>query len=90
MVLGGKMNGKLKIFFTYTSLAIANFVVNFAIYNYSFNEQATPYLHEEQRLEIGLLMLETTLPAYLISAIVITFAFYFIAKYFIPKSSSGR
>jgi hypothetical protein len=90
MVLGGKMNGKLKIFIIYSSLAIANFVVNFAIYNYSFNKQATPYLHEEQRVESGLMMLKTTIPAYLISAMLLTFVFYLTARYFITRSSSGR
>ncbi|MCI0507977.1 MAG: hypothetical protein L0Z73_17975 [Gammaproteobacteria bacterium] len=84
------MNGKLKILFIYTFLAIVNFVVNFAIYNYSFNKQATPYLHEEQRVESGLMMLKTTLPAYLVSAMLLTFVFYVTAKYIITKSSSGR
>jgi len=42
--------------------------------------QATPFLHEEQRLDSGLLMLQTTLPAYIISTIIITIIFYFVAK----------
>ena len=88
MVLGGKMNGKLKIFFMYFSLAIVNFVVNFSIYNYSFNQQATPYLHEEQRVDSGLMMLKTTLPAYLISAMLLTFVFYLTAKYFVKKAQA--
>jgi len=70
----------MKTFIIYSSLALVNFIVNFIIYNYSFNIQATPFLHEEQRLESGLLMLKTTLPAYIVSAIVITAIFYFIAK----------
>jgi len=70
----------MKTFITYSSLAIANFIINFIIYNYSFNTQATPFLHEEQRLDSGLLMLKTTLPAYIISAIVITLIFYYIGK----------
>ncbi len=80
----------MKTFFIYTLLAFINFVVNFAIYNYSFNKQATPYLHEGQRVDSGLLMLKTTLPAYVVSAIILTVLFYLVAKYIITKSSSGR
>lgn len=70
----------MKKLIIYSCLALFNFVINFIIYNYSFNTQAVPYLHEEQRLDSGLLMLQTTLPAYIVSAIVITIMFYFIAK----------
>lgn len=70
----------MKTFITYSFLALVNFVINFGIYNYSFNTQATPFLHEEQRLDSGLLMLKTTLPAYIVSAIVIAMIFYFITK----------
>ena len=78
---------KIKPLFTYIFLIIVNFIANFFIYNYSFNIQATPYLHEEQRVESGLLMLKTTLPAYLISAILFAFLFYIAAKYFITRVS---
>lgn len=81
---------RAKLFFTYFALVIGNFVVNFYIYNRSFNIQATPYLHEEQRVESGLLMLKTTFPAYLVSALCFAFLFYWAAKYCITKSSSGR
>jgi hypothetical protein len=42
--------------------------------------QATPYLSEEQRLDSGILMLKTTIPAYLISSFLTTLAFHFFAK----------
>ena len=70
----------MKTFLIYGILAVVNFIINFIIYNYSFNLQATPFLHEEQRLDSGLMMLKTTLPAYIVSAIVITVMFYFVAK----------
>jgi len=70
----------MKTFLIYTFLATLNFVINFLIYNYSFNFQATPYLPEEQRVDSGLLMLETTVPAYIVSAITMSVIFYFIAK----------
>lgn len=81
---------KIKLLISFIFLAIINFAVNFFIYNYSFNKQATPYLLEEQRVDSGLLMFKTTLPAYFVSAIFFAFLFYFAAKYFITKSSSGR
>ncbi len=70
----------MKIFFTYTLLAIINFVINFTIYNFSFNYQATPYLHESQRLDSGILMLQTTIPAYAVATILIAVCFYFVAR----------
>ena len=70
----------MKTFLIYASLAVVNFIINFMIYNFSFNKQATPYLHEEQRVDSGLLMLETTVPAYIVAAIVLTIMFYFVAK----------
>jgi len=70
----------MKTFLIYSCLAVVNFIINFAIYNYSFNTQATPYLHEEQRVDSGLLMLQTTLPAYLVAAVILTLIFYLVAK----------
>ncbi|OMH31668.1 hypothetical protein BGP75_16190 [Motiliproteus sp. MSK22-1] len=70
----------MKTFLIYVVLAVITFTINFAIFNYSFNLQATPFLHEEQRVESGLLMLKTTLPAYAVSSIILTIVFYLIAK----------
>lgn len=53
----------MKTFLIYTSMAVVNFIVNFMIYNISFNNQATPYLPESQRVDSGLLMLKTTVPS---------------------------
>lgn len=84
------MKNKIRTLLVYTFLAFLSFVVNFFIYNFSFNKQATPYLHEEQRVESGLLMLKTTLPAYVVSAILFAGLFYLVAKYIITKSPIGR
>lgn len=70
----------MKTLIIYLSLAIVTFIINFAIYNFSFNLQATPFLHEEQRVDSGLLMLKTTFPAYLVSSIMIALLFYFVNK----------
>lgn len=70
----------MKTLFIYVGLAFINFIVNFVIYNFSFNAQATPFLNEEQRVDSALLMLQSTAPAYAISTIVITLLFYFVSK----------
>lgn len=70
----------MKTFLIYSSLTTLNFVISFFIYNYSFNVQATPYLSEEQRLDSGLSMLVTTIPAYLVTSIILSFIFYCVAK----------
>lgn len=75
----------MKTFLTYTLLSLINFAINFAIYNLSFNNQATPYLHEEQRVASALLMTKTTLPAYILASIVISILFYATAKYLMRK-----
>ena len=80
----------MKKLFIYSFLTVLNFGINFAIYNYSFNKQATPYLQEEQRVDSGLMMLKTTFPAYFIAAVFITLLFYFSARYCITNLSKGR
>lgn len=82
------MKRQMKTFIIYTLLAFLNFVVNFSIYNFSFNKQAIPYLHEEQRVDSGILMLKTTLPAYVFSTILLTVLFYLVAKFIITRNSS--
>jgi len=79
----------MKTFVIYTFLTIMSFVINFAIYNISFINQAMPYLHEEQRVDSAHLMLKTTVPAYIVSSILLTALFYYVAK-FIMKSPSSR
>ena len=70
----------MKTAFTYFVLSILCFIVNFGIYNYSFISQATPFLTEEHRVDSSLLMLKTTLPAYIISSIVLSYIFYLVAN----------
>lgn len=70
----------MKPIYIYVVLSIFSFVLNFLIYNFSFNLQATPFLTEEQKVESGMLMLTTTVPAYLVSTVVLTLTFYFVAK----------
>jgi len=70
----------MKTLIIYLSLAVVTFIINFAIYNFSFNLQVTPFLHEKQRVDSGVLMLKTTFPAYLVSSIVITLLFYIVNK----------
>lgn len=75
----------MKAVLIYSALAIFSFVINFLIYNVSFNIQATPYMSEEQRLDSGILMLKTTLPAFLLASVVITILFWYV-----NRSKTGR
>jgi hypothetical protein len=61
-------------------VGILSFLVNFTIYNISFNAQATPYMQEEQRVDSSILMLKTTLPAFFFWSIVVTVVFYLISR----------
>ncbi|CCN73097.1 hypothetical protein [Vibrio nigripulchritudo] len=70
----------MKRLLIYTALMLINAVANFLLYIYSFNAQATPFLHEEQRVESAMLIFNTTLPAYFISSLFITLLFYLVAK----------
>ncbi|WP_219703945.1 hypothetical protein [Marinomonas lutimaris] len=70
----------MKKYVIYSSLVILNFVVNFLIYNYSFVTQATPYLHEEQRVESAIAMFEVTVPAFFVSSCFMALLFYVAAK----------
>ena len=79
----------MKTFLAYTFLTVLNFILNFSIYNYSFNSQATPFLQEEQKVDSALLMLKTTLPAYLISSILLTVLFYVVANKSITNRSNA-
>ncbi|TQV81134.1 hypothetical protein FKG94_08465 [Exilibacterium tricleocarpae] len=80
----------MKTFITYAFLTLLSFMVNFAIYNYSFNTQATPYLHEEQRVDSGILMLKITMPAFLVSSIIFAIIFYMLSKKIMTKKSNQR
>ncbi len=80
----------MKTLIIYISLAVINFIVNFAIYNFSFNLQTTPFLSEEQKVDSALAMLQSTLPAYIASTIFITMLFYFVSKNKISKRCNGR
>lgn len=75
----------MKAILIYSALAIFSFGVNFLIYNVSFNIQANSYMSEEQRLDSGILMLKTTLPAFLLASVVITVLFWYA-----NRSRTGR
>mgnify|MGYP000904561570 CR=1 FL=1 len=47
----------MKALITYLSLAVVTFIINFAIYNFSFKLQATPFLHEEHKVDSALFSL---------------------------------
>ncbi|GAB1623755.1 hypothetical protein AAOGI_38050 [Agarivorans albus] len=82
-----KVNTLMKTALIYTVVAIFNAITNLAIFNYSFVAQATPFLHEEQRVDSAMLSLQTTLPAYIASAIITALIFYWVARRHTRKHS---
>ncbi len=70
----------MKAALVYGAIAIFSFVINFLIYNVSFNIQATPYMSEAQRLDSGILMLKTTLPAFLLASVIISILFWYVNR----------
>lgn len=64
----------------YSFLFTIALVTNFGIHNYSFVKQATPYLTEDERIEIAMMMLETTLPAYIIASILFVCAAHWLVS----------
>ena len=67
---------QIKVFFLYAIATLVMAIANFSIYNLSFISQATPYLTEEQRLDGAVLMLQTTIPAYLLLSAFICLLIY--------------
>lgn len=70
----------MKKFLLFTGLSIIVFMLNFGIYNLSFNAQATPFLQEEQRVASGILMLQTTIPAYIIVSVLTTVILFYLGS----------
>ncbi len=70
----------IKYIAVYLTTSTFVFIINFGIYNYSFNTQATPFLHEEQRVSSALMMMKMTLPAYLIASLLLTFILFLIGR----------
>ncbi len=67
-----------KVALIYALLTAVVFFINFGIYNYSFNIQATPFLSEEQRVDSGLHMLKVTLPLYMLASVLTTMVFHYV------------
>ncbi len=70
----------MKTLMVYFSLSLLSFAINFLIFNFSFNTQATPYMSEDQRIDSAMLMLKTTVPAFLLASVFIAVLFWFVGK----------
>lgn len=64
---------RIKTVAIYGLVAIVKFIINFCVYNYSFLRQATPFLHEEQRVDSALIKLHTTIQCFFTVAVIFTF-----------------
>lgn len=74
---------RIKTVAIYGLVAIVNFIINFCVYNYSFLRQATPFLHEEQRVDSAHMMLHTTIPGFFAVAVVFALFYYALRKRFL-------
>ncbi len=63
-----------------TSIALISFVMNFAVFTISYNKLATPYLHEEQKVENADFIMSSTLIMFVISAIIVGVLIYIIGR----------
>ena len=70
----------MKKIIIFTVFAIINFVVTAFIHIKSITTHVNPYLSEEQRVEVGNMMLDITIPAFAMSSIVFALAAYYISK----------
>ncbi len=74
---------RIKTVAIYGLVAIINFIVNFCVYNYSFLRQATPFLHEEQRVDSAHMMLHTTIPGFFAVAVIFAFIYHALRNRFV-------
>lgn len=62
------------------AIALLNFVLNFAVFTVSYNILATPYLHEEQRVENADFIMAYTSSMFAAVTILSAVAFYFLLR----------
>ena len=61
-------------------IALTSFFLNFITFLITYNKLATPYLHEEQRVENAFFILTATIGLFAAIAILIGIAFFLVAK----------
>ena len=61
-------------------IALTSFFLNFITFLIIYNKLATPYLHEEQRVENAFFILTATMGLFAAIAIFVGIAFFLVAK----------
>lgn len=61
-------------------IALTSFILNFVTFLITYNKLATPYLHEEQRVENAFFILTATIGLFATTAILVGIAFFLAAK----------
>ena len=61
-------------------IALTSFFLNFITFLITYNKLATPYLHEEQRVENAFFILTATMGLFAAIAIFVGIAFFLVAK----------
>ena len=62
-------------------LVLFNFTANFLLFTYSYNKLATPFLHEEQRVENADFIMSTTAGLFALEALLLGAIFYLVLKW---------
>lgn len=61
-------------------IALTSFFLNFITFLITYNKLATPYLHEEQRVENAFFILTATIGLFAAIAMLMGIAFFLVAK----------
>lgn len=68
-----------KIFLS-SIVAFSNFVITFLVFMYNYNHLATPYLHEEQRVDNAIYIFSSTILMFIAISVVTGLATYFVSR----------
>ena len=60
--------------------ALTNFVATFLVFMYNYNHLATPYLHEEQRVDNAIYIFSTTILMFAAISVLTGIAVFFISR----------
>ena len=61
-------------------VGLSNFIITFLVFMYNYNHLATPYLHEEQRVDNAIYIFSSTIIMFAIIAVITAFATFFISR----------
>lgn len=70
----------MKNILVFSLVILTNLVMNLAVFLMNYNKLATPFLHEEQKVENANYIVAITVPSFIGVAVVSAFIIYFITR----------